>query len=156
MALALVDAMPAELHHVPSQDCDLKTLRRIVDSCQYYPRTDCKKHLILVDEADQMTAAAQLFLLSKLDTTGAIPNVIWIFTCNETTDLLPRFLSRCQTVEFSSYGAAPKVATFLSDVWAAEAPTGSTAPNFARMAKDATGNVRTALMNLQNELLLAL
>lgn len=66
-----------------------------------------------------------------------------------------RLLSRCQNVEFSAYGAAPKVAAFLSDVWAAEAPQGAIAPNFARIAKEATGNVRAALMTLQNELLLA-
>lgn len=156
MALALADALPAELHHIPSQDCNLETLRKTLQDCQYYPRNGARKHLILVDEADQMTKAAQLYLLSKLDSTCMVPDTIWIFTCNATTNLEARFLSRCQNVEFSAYGAAPKVAAFLSDVWAAEAPAGAAAPNFARIAKESTGNVRAALMTLQNELLLAI
>ena len=155
MALALADAMPADLHHIPSQDCNLETLRTVIHNCQYFPRNGAKKHLVLTDEADQMTKAAQLFLLSKLDATSMLRDVVWIFTCNSTEGLEPRFLSRCQQVEFSAYGAAPKVASFLADVWNAEAPQGATLPNFARIAKEATGNVRAALMTLQNELILA-
>ena len=155
MALALADAMPAELHHIPSQDCNLDTLRKVVSDCQYFPRMGAKKHIILVDEADQMTKAAQLYLLSKLDATAMLRDVIWIFTCNTLDGLEARFRSRCQPVEFSAYGAAPKVATFLSHVWEVEAPSDVPAPNFARIAKEATGNVRAALMTLQNELLLA-
>jgi replication-associated recombination protein RarA len=155
MAMALAEALPAELHHIPSQDCNLETLRRVLLNCQYYPRNGAKKHLILVDEADQMSKAAQLYLLSKLDSTCMVPDTIWIFTCNSTDGLEDRFRSRCQTVEFSAYGAAPKVAAFLTEVWQLEAPQGAVAPNFARIAKDATGNVRTALMALQNELILA-
>jgi len=155
MALALADALPAELHHIPSQDCTLDTLRSVLNDCAYYPRDGARKHLILVDEADQMSKAAQLYLLSKLDSTSMVPDTIWIFTCNTTAGLQDRFLSRCQAVEFSSYGAAPKVATFLADVWSAEAPQGAAAPNFNRIAKEATGDVRAALMTLQNELLLA-
>lgn len=155
MAIALMEALPAELHHIPSQDCNLETLRKVMMDCQYYPRDGSKKHLVLVDEADQMSKAAQLYLLSKLDSTCIVPNVIWVFTCNNIDGLETRFRSRCQLVEFSAYGAAPKVATFLSEVWSAEAPQGAIAPNFARIAKEATGNVRAALMTLQNELLLA-
>ena len=42
---------------------------------------------MLVDEADRMTPAAQLALLSKLDATAIPPNTIFIFTCNETDGL---------------------------------------------------------------------
>lgn len=150
MALAL-----AELHHIPSQDCTLDTLRKTLNACAYYPRDGRRKHLILVDEADQMSKAAQLYLLSKLDSTCMMPDTIWIFTCNRTDGLEDRFLSRCQSVEFSDYGAAPKVASFLADVWQAEAPQGAELPNFTRIAKEATGNVRAALMALQNLLMLA-
>src|SRR5437868_14795901 len=64
LALALAEQMPAELHHIPSQDCNLDNLRRVIGNCHYVPRMGCKMHLVLIDEADQMTAAAQLYLLS--------------------------------------------------------------------------------------------
>jgi len=51
-------------------------------------------------EADGMTNPAQLALLSKLDATAFPPNTIFVFTCNGTDGLEPRFISRCRTVEF--------------------------------------------------------
>jgi len=67
-----------------------------------------------------MTNPAQLALLSKLDATAFPPNTIFIFTCNGTEDLEPRFLSRCRTVEFSSYGMASEITAFLDRVWHSE------------------------------------
>lgn len=152
LALALAEQMPAELHHIPSQDCNLETLRRVIAGCNYIPRQGCKMHLILVDEADQMTSAAQLFLLSKLDSTSFPPNTIFIFTCNTTEGLEKRFLSRCGVVEFSSYGIAKDAAALLELVWQSEAGE-AIAPNFVRIVKEANNNVRAALMQLQKELM---
>jgi DNA polymerase III delta prime subunit len=112
-------------------------------------------HLILVDEADQMSAAAQLFLLSKLDSTAFPPNTIFIFTCNSTAGLEARFLSRCGIVEFSNYGIAKDAAALLELVWQSEAGEEIAAPNFTRIVKEANNNIRAALMKLQNELMLA-
>lgn len=155
LALALADAMPAELHHIPSQDCNLETLKAVIAACHYVPRERCKMHLVLVDEADRMSAAAQLFLLSKLDSTCFPPDTIFVFTANSDESLEDRFRSRCVRVEFSSYGNAKEAAELLETVWTAEAPAGSEAPNFARIVKEATGNIRASLMRLQSELLLA-
>lgn len=110
-------------------------------------------HLVLVDEADQMTNAAQVSLLSKLDSTNFPPNTIFVFTCNDTTRLEPRFLSRLRTVEFSSYGIATDAANLLQSIWKQEAPADSPTPNFQRIVKDAKNNVREALMQLETELL---
>jgi hypothetical protein len=110
--MSLFDPTPLPPTHnqsLPSQDCNLDTLRRVTDACRYYPRPGYRKHLILVDEADQMSKAAQLYLLSKLDATA-----------------------------------------MMADVWSTEAPANAPLPNFARIAKEATGNVRAALMTLQN------
>jgi DNA polymerase III delta prime subunit len=115
----------------------------------------CRMHLVLVDEADKMSAAAQLYLLSKLDSTSFPPDTIFVFTCNSTDGLEPRFISRCGIVEFSAYGTSKDAAALLELVWDAEAPAGADRPNFARIVKDATGNIRASLMALQNELLLA-
>jgi DNA polymerase III delta prime subunit len=51
MAQALAAAIPAELHHIPSQECNLETIERVRRTCQYVPMQGCKMHLVLVDEA---------------------------------------------------------------------------------------------------------
>jgi len=67
-----------------------------------------------------MTNPAQLALLSKLDATAFPPNTIFVFTCNGTDGLEPRFISRCRTVEFSSYRMAAEITAFLEYVWHSE------------------------------------
>jgi DNA polymerase III delta prime subunit len=109
-------------------------------------------HLVLVDEADGMTNPAQLALLSKLDATAFPPNTIFIFTCNVTQGLEPRFLSRCRTVEFSSYGMASEITAFLDRVWHSEGGNGN-GPDLSRVVKDSRNNVRDALMTLEVELM---
>ena len=155
LALAIADEMGAELHHIPSQDCNLETLRKVVSDCHYVPRMGCKRHVVLVDEADQMTAAAQLYLLSKLDSTAPVPDTLFIFTANEPERLAERFLSRCIPVPFSAHGQSTQTAALLERVWTAEAPTTAARPNFARIVKEACNNVRASLMQLQTELLMA-
>lgn len=155
MALALAAEMGAELHHIPSQECDLAAIERIRTVCQHYPAPGKRLHLVLVDEADQMTRAAQTALLSMLDSTRPLPNTVWVFTGNSTDGLEDRFISRCVKVEFSSYGVASDATRLLGDVWATEAPADAAAPNFARLVKDANNNVRASLMALQRELLAA-
>lgn len=155
MALALAELIPAHVHHIPSQECTLANIERVRMSCQYVPMQGCKMHLVLVDEADRMTDAAQVSLLSKLDATNFPPNTIFIFTCNDSSRLEPRFLSRLRTVDFSSYGIAKDAADLLARIWQNEAPAGSVPPNFARIVKEANNNVRESLMNLETELMLA-
>jgi hypothetical protein len=82
-----------------------------------------------------MTNAAQLELLSKLDSTDPAPNTNWIFTANDTERLERRFLSRCKVLEFSSYGLAGEIASYLDKVWHAESGNGNP-PDLERMAKD--------------------
>ncbi|MDR3426104.1 AAA family ATPase [Silvimonas sp.] len=155
LALALADAIPAELHHIQSQDCNLETMRQVVSTCHRVPWAGKKCHLVLVDEADRMSTAAQLYLHSILDATARPPDTIFIFTGNTTDGLLPSFMSRCMPVEFSSYGNSQDAAALLERAWKAEAPADATAPNFARIVKEATGNIRASLMRLQTELLMA-
>jgi DNA polymerase III gamma/tau subunit len=159
MALAICNAVAGELHHIPSQSCDLATVKATTDRCHYYPRIletgqPGRFHFVLVDEADRMTPAAQLAFLSKLDATAFPPHTIFCFTCNSVDSLESRFLSRCRRVDFSSYGLSDGIVGLLQRVWDAE--TASTdKPNFARLAKDSANNVRDALMSLETELLAA-
>jgi putative ATPase len=156
MAAALAELIPAEVHHIPSNECDLATLERVSRICQYVPMAGRKMHLILVDEADQMTPAAQLYLLSKLDGTAQLPNTIWIFTANATDRLQDRFLSRMKDViQFSSYGIAADAAALLERIWNENAPAGAARPNFQRIIKESNNNIREALNKLETELMLA-
>lgn len=154
MGLALGLEMPAELHHIPSQKCNAAMIDSVWSSCNYMPMEGYRYHLILIDEADQMTKAAQLALFSKLDSTDAAPNTIVVLTCNSTDALEPRFLSRCRTIEFSSYGIAKEATALLEQVWLQE--TGRTdGPNFSRLVKESNNNIRGALNSLELEIMAA-
>ncbi len=155
LALALAVEMPAQLHHVASQDCTVDRLRQVVSNCHYVPNAGCKRHLVLIDEADQMSAAAQLYMLSILDSTAPPPDTLFVLTANNTEKLQDRLLSRCIPVQFSSHGQSVQTAQLLERVWESEAPQGATRPNFTRIVKEACNNVRASLMQLQTELLLA-
>jgi replication-associated recombination protein RarA len=151
-ALALAEEMQADLHKIPSQKCTVQAVEDVVRMCWYCPRTPNGFHIVLADEADQMSPAAQLALLSKLDSTDPAPNTIWIFTANDCTRLEKRFLSRCRVLEFSSYGMRGELASFLAQVWKSETGADGTL-DFERIAKNSTNNVRDALQTLEVELL---
>ncbi len=151
MALALAEMLRAELHHIPSQQCNIASVEDVIRQCWYVPASG-GFHLVLVDEADRMSPAAQLHFLSKLDATAFPPQTIFVFTCNATDGLEPRFLSRTRQIDFSSYGMACEAARLLEAIWQREA-NGAAAPNFARIVKESSNNVRDALMCLETELL---
>jgi len=71
LGMAFADELPGTLHHISSQKCDVAALGRLNDLCHYYPSRG-KFHVVLVDEADQMTERAQLQLLSRLDGTASL------------------------------------------------------------------------------------
>lgn len=151
IALALAKQLPAELHHVRSRECDLEMVKELARKCYYVP-WDAKFHMVLVDEADQMTHAAQLAFLSILDATAFPPNTIFIFTANSTDLLERRFLSRCRTIEFQTYNIGQALPRYLAQVWRKE--TGrKNGVNFARIGEEAEYNVRNALMKLEIEIL---
>jgi DNA polymerase III delta prime subunit len=151
LAYAFAAELDADVWHVGSQDCKVDRLKEISARCFYVPKAGLQSfHVVIVDEADVMSDAAQKYLLSKLDGTENCPNTIWIFTCNSTEGLEERFLSRCLVLpDFNSYGAGDEIAGFLARVWKAKAGTAE-APNFKKLA---CGNVRESLQRLETELL---
>jgi replication-associated recombination protein RarA len=151
LAYAFAAELGADVWHVGSQECRVDRLKEIVARCYYVPSAGLNSfHVVIVDEADVMSDAAQKYLLSKMDGTEACPSTIWIFTCNGTDTLEDRFLSRCiQLPDFNGYGASADVCELLARVWRVKAPN-AVAPNFKRMA---SGNVREALQRLESELL---
>src|SRR6266568_7389908 len=165
VGLSFAEELPGTLHHISSQKCDVAALDRLNDLCHYYP-TRGKFHVVLVDEADQMTERAQLQLLSRLDGTAslkpkfgggwergpALP-VIWIFTCNgrggngtnPPTTFEPRFLSRCLVVACGKPDVA-EIADFLRRVWLQEG--GNTSDDPSPLAEGCDG-IRDALTKLE-------
>jgi len=151
LALALADTLRAEMHHIPSQQCVVASVEEIIRLCWYVP-VSSGFHLVLVDEADKMSPAAQLQFLSKLDATAFPPQTIFVFTCNTVEGLEARFLSRTRQIEFSNYGMAAEATQLLESIWLQES-NGADAPNFSRIVKDSSNNIRDALMCLEVELL---
>jgi replication-associated recombination protein RarA len=151
MALALAEMLRAEVHHIPSQQCNVANVEDVIRQC-WYVASSGGFHLVLVDEADKMSSAEQLHFLSKLDATAFPPQTIFVFTCNATDGLESRFLSRTRQIEFSSYGMATEATRLLESIWEREA-NGASAPNFGRIVKESSNNVRDALMTLETELL---
>ena len=149
MALALSHQIGGQLHHIPSRKCDLATVEKTVFDCHYYP-FEGRFHTALVDEADQMTKPAQLAFLSVLDSTAPPPDTIFVFTANDTTKLEDRFLSRCRVVEFTADEIDWE--DMLSTIWNQEAME-RPAPNWQPIINAARGNVRTAIMALETELM---
>jgi hypothetical protein len=163
--MAFADELPGTLHHISSQKCDVAALDRLKDLGAYYP-TRGKFHVVLVDEADQMTEKAQLQLLSRLDGTAslkpkfgggwergpALP-VIWIFTCNgrgedgttPPSTFEPRFLSRCLVVGCRKPDVA-EIACFLRRIWSLEGGNASDDPS--PLAEGCDG-IRDALTKLE-------
>ena len=101
LALALAGELGAMLHHVPSQSCTVETVKTLRSKLNFTPMFG-GFHFVLVDEADQMSGAAQLAWLSILDKTNRPENTIIVFTCNETERFESRFTSRCECIKFSN------------------------------------------------------
>lgn len=151
MAQALASEIGAEFHHIPSRSYGLETVENVVRLCNYVPLSG-GFHLVLVDEADQMTLAAQHAFLSKLDSTACPPNTIFVFTANSTQYLEDRFLSRCRQLEFSGHNIGRDLPRYLAKLWKKEAGR-KNGVDFQRMAREANLNVRDALSRLELELL---
>jgi DNA polymerase III gamma/tau subunit len=129
-----------------------EAIRNVVRQCHYIPATGKSFHVVIADEADRMSKAAQLALLSKLDATAFPPNTIFIFTCNATDGLEDRFISRTRQIAFQSDGIGEQAAKLLETIWEREAGTAEK-PNFLRIVRDSQNNVRDALMSLETEIL---
>jgi replication-associated recombination protein RarA len=152
MGLALAAELDATLWHVGSQDCTVDRLRELWTHLAYVPKSGLRGfHLVLCDEIDTASDAALKALLSKLDSTERLANVIWIFTCNSDETLDARFISRTLRLDFNSYGASSEIADLLARIWTLKAPT-APAPDFKKMA---VGNVRESLSRLEIEILSA-
>jgi replication-associated recombination protein RarA len=150
LAQAIGAELGAEIHHIPSQSCTVETVKTLRHTLSFSPMFGSKWHVVIVDEADEMSGAAENAWLSLTDSTNRPVDTIIIFTCNSTEKLKDRFLSRCEVVKFSTYGIAKATTDLLARVWESETVgSSSEVPNFARIVKEANNNVRESLQVLQ-------
>jgi replication-associated recombination protein RarA len=154
MGLALCEAIRAELHLISSQQGTVENIENVVRQCHYIPASSKSFHVVLCDEADKISKAGQLSLLSKLDATAFPPHTIFIFTANCLDGLEDRFISRTRQIAFQSHGMADQAAKLLENIWEREAK-GAEKPNFMRIVRDSANNLRDALMSLETEILAA-
>lgn len=154
LAQALFDHLGGQYQHIPARMCDLETVTRVCDSCQCAPMFGGPAgfNLVLADEIDKASSAAQIAWLSNLDSTRFPERTIFIFTSNNVEKLEERFVSRCRHLEFTA-PADDEIAAFLAKVWATE--TQAPYPDLAAIVAKAKGNVRNALMMLEVKLLVA-
>lgn len=109
-------------------------------------------HMVLIDEANEMTPPAQDAFLSKLDATAFPPNTVFVFTCNETYRLADRYQSRCRVLRFAEEQPEAEVVAMLQRIWILE-NGGSSAPSVNAIVRESSGNIRSSLMKLELALL---
>lgn len=153
VSMALAEEIHGEVHHIPSQECIVGEINRVCNFCHYVPMNG-GFHVILVDEADRMSGAAQLALLSRLDATGFPPQTIFFFTANSSRGLEDRFLSRCRILVFEQDSFTKELPKYLAAVYKKESRRSLPLPICAKIAADSNYNVRDALMNLELELMM--
>jgi replication factor C small subunit len=146
LALALAELLPAELHHVPSRQCDLATIDHLIAVCNRVP-WGVPYHLVLIDEIDQASRDAQYRMLSCTDATAWPPNTIFVFTDNGSTTLEDRFLSRCKTLVFTTEDISRALPRYLRAIAKREGYNGV---DVNRCICE-NGNVRDALNRLETE-----
>jgi replication-associated recombination protein RarA len=152
MALALCEAIGGELHHIPSQSCNLATIEEVTRMCHYVPRNNTL-HVVLMDEIHAASKAAQMALLSKTDRTAFPPATVFIGTCTALDTIDPALLSRFMQLQFSSHGTARETAAMLERIWVAETGKPPEGINLLRLVQDSRNNIRDAVNSLQVELL---
>ena len=150
MAYALAENIGGQIYHIAARGCDLETVRDTCRQCHYMPMFG-KWNFVIVDEADQMTSAAQLAFLSILDSTEAPPNTIFFFTANETKRLERRFIGRTRVLEFGLAAEVESAVMHLAMIWRAE--TTGDAPDLSRMFIESEYNLRDCLMKLEIEIM---
>lgn len=149
MALAVAEQLGAELHHIPSRNCDEAAIDHVCHICHYIPLNKAF-HVVLADEADKMSPNAQLALLSKLDATAMPPQTVFFFTANSVVGLEDRFLSRCRILIFEPESMCEVLPRFLKRISKMELGGGQPQDiDYDRLSADSNFNVRDALMELE-------
>jgi replication-associated recombination protein RarA len=150
LAFAFARVANCEIFHISSQQANIATLQEAERRFSYVPMA-ARYHCLIVDEISNASQAFQLACLSKFDGTAAM-NAITIMTCNESTSLEPKFLSRCiRPPVCNAYGASKSLKTLMQNIWK-ERAGGAPEPDWSRVS---TSCPRESLNWLDCELMAA-
>jgi replication-associated recombination protein RarA len=144
---AFAAQLGATVWEIAAQECTADRLRDLCFHLSFVPKAGLNGfHVVIVSEADCMSDAASKLLLSKLDSSGQLKNVIWLFSANSTDKLEDRFISRCLQMDLNSYGSSGEISDLLVRIW--KDKMGDATPP-ASLKKAVSGNVRDSLMRLE-------
>lgn len=154
-ALGALPGIGGGLVDVPAGKCDKERVDDLYHQCHYAPMMGSPFWVIIVNEADKMSLAAQHALLSKLDCSDQIPNTVWFFTTNDMANLEDRFVSRCKVLKFTTDGLLEPGIDLLKRIWTAErkGKPKASAPDFRAILREAKLNIREALNVLELEIM---
>jgi replication-associated recombination protein RarA len=140
------EQLNATTWEIAAQECTADRLRDLCFHLSFVPRSGLNGfHCVIVSECDAMSDAASKILLSKLDSSGMMKNVIWLFSANSVEKLEDRFVSRCLQLDCSPYGMSGPLTELLTTIWNQKMP-GVPVPSFKKII---SGNVRDSLMQLE-------
>jgi len=127
------------------QDMNADAVRAMAETVRLAPWKANGWRVVIVDEADQMSRAAQVLWLSLLENLG---RCLVIFTSNERGDFEPRFLSRLKVLHFTAQGMARAGAERLMAIATREGLP-LTDAEATKIMRDAGNNVRAAVQELE-------
>lgn len=122
MAEAVAGMIGGEVHTIASQACNVENIETAMRICAYVPKGGRGAfHVVIVNEANEMSSAGQDKFLSILD---RVPDqTIFFFTSNGTDRLAKRFLSRCRVLPFKAQTVESELAAYLEKIYKAEGGT---------------------------------
>jgi replication-associated recombination protein RarA len=87
------------MYEIPSGEQDAESVRKVMAGMRLRPMFGSGWRVLIVNECDRMSTAAEVIWLDALE---ALPErCVVIFTTNNPEKLSQRFVDRCETVEFS-------------------------------------------------------
>lgn len=94
IARAIANQLNAELHEInAADDTGVDMVRGLGERIQYLPEPGKDMRVVVLDEAHQLTKAAQNALLKLVEDAPA--STVWIFCTTEASKIIPTLRGRC-------------------------------------------------------------
>jgi replication-associated recombination protein RarA len=155
LAMAAAEEIGAYVIHVPAADCTIDRVRDLRDALRN-GNMFAEWYAVIVDEADRMSATAQVAFLSLLDATAFPKNTVFLFTCNTTKGLEDRFLSRNRVIEFGAEQTQDEFVqtlNYLTGIWYSQTRGDMRGFQPRDVIARHGGNIRGALMDMEMDLM---
>jgi DNA polymerase III gamma/tau subunit len=132
-------------HVIASGEQTAESVRSMGRSLSLRPMFGSGWHVVLVDECDRMSQAAEHVWLSLLERLP--PRVCVVFTTNDPDKLAQRFRDRCEEHHYSAARSrvAPAIRELVEHVWSREAGTPCPLLDCELMPEESSPSFRLAL-----------